>query len=151
MGQQKICMVAMIIVGVLLVADAAPVAAQEPGLVRNVITTFRPPSSEEQRSIAANLGLDDDQKVAMKELNERYRGQSQSLLARYQQAYADVLALMETTQVDKGTVDARLRSFHSIHAEIVEVEISYWLEFKRILTPEQNRRFWNLFEQSRVR
>jgi hypothetical protein len=29
--------------------------------------------------------------------------------------------------------------------------VSYWMDFKSVLTPEQNRKFWNLFEQDRVR
>lgn len=58
---------------------------------------------------------------------------------------------MQQTDPNKGRVNDRLKAFHNIHAEIVNREVGYWVDFKNILTPEQNEQFWNLFEQRRVR
>jgi Spy/CpxP family protein refolding chaperone len=132
---------------------ATPAAAQEPqhGLLRNVIAVFRPPTPDEERAIATSVGLTDDQKTKMKSVNERYRSDSQDLLAKYRAAYEDIVKLMQSTNPNKAQVNQRLKTFHQIHSQIVDREVGYWTDFKSILTPEQNQKFWNVFEQKRVR
>lgn len=136
---------------ILALLSGAAMAQDQKGLMRNVVSVFAPPSPEEQQKIATTVGLTDEQKQQMKEVSDRYRSQAQTLRDKYQTAYSDVVGLMESTDPDKGNVAAKLKNFNSVHQQIVEVEVQYWVDFKSILTPEQNQKFWNLFEQSRIR
>ncbi|MGD8374766.1 MAG: periplasmic heavy metal sensor [Acidobacteriota bacterium] len=133
-----------------LLLPVAATAQDQKGLMRNVVSVFAPPSPEEQQKIAATVELNDEQKQQMKEVSDRYRSQAQTLRGKYQTAYDDVVSLMESTEPDKGNVAAKLKNFHSVHQQIVDVEVQYWIDFKTILTPEQNKKFWNLFAQSRI-
>jgi len=137
----------------LLLAVATPAAAQEArkGLTRNILEVFAPPTAEQEKKIATTVQMTEEQKTQMKAVNERYRGESQALLTKYRSAYEDVVKLMQETSPDKGQVNERLKAFHQVHAEVVSHEVTYWAEFKSILTPAQNQKFWNLFEQTRVR
>jgi len=132
---------------------AFPAAAQDArkGPLRNILEVFAPPSQEEEQRISARVGLSAQQKTQMRAVNERYRADAPSLRARYDAAYEDVLRLMESTSPNRGEVNQRLRTFNRVHQEVVEREVGYWTDFKAILTPEQNRTFWNMFEQSRIR
>jgi Spy/CpxP family protein refolding chaperone len=133
---------------------ASPAAAQAParkGLVRNILVVFAPPSPEEERSIATRVGMDQDQKTRMRAVNDRYRSDSTTLRAKYDAAYDDVVRLMQATNPNKGDVNQVLKTFHQIHEQVLEREVGYWEDFKAILTPEQNQKFWNMFEQNRIR
>lgn len=135
----------------LMIAGPAPAQEGRKGLHRNIIATFRPPSPEDERTISNKLELSEEQKTQMKAVSERYRKDTETLLAKYREAYEDVVNLMQETIPNKTVVNNHLKAFHGIHEEILGKEVSYWMDFKGILTPEQNRKFWNLFEQDRVR
>lgn len=145
--------VAALLVSVLVVSSAAAQGAQgaRKGLFRNLITVFAPPTPQEERTIATTVGLSEDQKTQMRAVNQRYRSDSSALMAKYNSAYEDVVSLMQSTDPNKSDVAQRLKTFHQVHQEVVEREVGYWTDFKSIMTPEQNQKFWNLFEQSRVR
>ena len=135
----------------LAIAGPAPAQEARKGPLRNVITTFRPPSPQEEKTISTRLQLTEDQKRSMKAVNERYRQDSETLLAKYRAAYDDVVRLMQQTDPNKTAVNDRLKTFHRIHEQVLDKEVGYWMDFKGVLTTEQNRQFWNLFEQDRVR
>lgn len=132
---------------------ASPAAAQEArkGLFRNILAVFAPPTQEEEQRIVAQVGLSDEQKTQMRAVNERYRSDSSALMAKYNTAYEDVVRLMQATNPNKAEVNQRLKTFNQIHQEVVAHEVGYWSDFKAILTPEQNQKFWNMFEQNRIR
>lgn len=131
--------------------DVGVASGEEKGLLRNVITTFAPPSPEEQRSLVETVGMSEEQKAKLRSVNERYRNDAQRLRAKYDMAYENVVLLMNQQNPNKSRVNQTLKNFHSVHQEMVNREVGYWMDFKSILTPEQNRKFWNAFEQKRVR
>ena len=132
---------------------SGPVLAQDSqkGIFRNIIAVFHPPSVEERQKIATTVGMSDEQKMEMKAVADRYQTQAQTLLGKYQTAYNNVVKLMNTSNPDKTTVNTKLKNFHRVHQNVVDAEVQYWIDFKSILTPEQNKKFWNMFEQSRIR
>jgi len=148
---RKTFLPAVVVVVLALLFSGAAMAQGQKGLMRNVVSVFAPPSPEEQQKIATAVGLSDEQKQQMKNVSDKYRSQAQTLRDKYETAYGDVVNLMETADPDKSTVASKLKNFNSVHQQIVEVEVQYWIDFKVLLTPEQNQKFWNLFEQSRVR
>jgi Spy/CpxP family protein refolding chaperone len=131
----------------------SPAAAQDMrrGPLRNILVVFAPPSQEEEQRISARVGLSAQQKTQMRAVNERYRSDAPSLRAKYDAAYEDVVRLMEASNPNQNEVNRRLRTFNQVHQEVVEREVGYWNDFKKILTPPQNQTFWNMFEQSRIR
>ena len=145
------------VVGVILASTllwpSSSVSAEETrkGLFRNIMVVFIPPTPEEQAKIATTVGLTDEQKQQMKAVSDRYRANAETLKRRYASAYQDVVHLMEQSNPNKSTVNSKLRAFHSTHKKVVDQEVRYWIDFKTILTPEQNKKFWNVFEQNRIR
>jgi Spy/CpxP family protein refolding chaperone len=120
-------------------------------IVKNILITFKIPSPAEQKSIAQQLKLNPEQNKQMKELNDRYQKESADLKSRYNKAYNDVVMLMKQEKPDQQLVNNTLKEFHSIHAEVLEKEVGYWMEMKTILTPAQNNKLWQVFEQNRVK
>lgn len=133
------------------VCAAGPALAAKKGAQQNIVVTFRPPSPEEEKKIAAQLELTDEQKGQMRELSDKYRQQTASLRDKYAAAYRDVVNLMQEGNADKGRVDAALRNFHSVHQQFLDTEVEYWMDFKGILTPAQNKTFWGIFSRSRIK
>ena len=121
------------------------------GVLRNIIVVFQPPNPEEQRQIATQVNLTEEQRGQMKAVSERYRADAQTLRGKYATAYRDVVRLMQQTEPNKSTVNSKLKAFHNVHQQVVSHEVQYWMDFKSILTPEQNKKFWNVFEQKRIR
>ncbi len=130
---------------------AAPSLAERKGLFRNIVSTFAPPSPQESKTIAKTLELTEEQRKQMKELNEKYRRESSNLKREFNKGYEAVVRLMKATNPDKGRVNEALKRFHEVHSKLLSKEVEYWTSFKSILTPEQNKKFWKLFEKSRVR
>jgi Spy/CpxP family protein refolding chaperone len=159
MKRSLFCMAAPLLASLLAASPAAAQGATggpaapgaRKGLLRNIMTVFAPPTAQEERTIATTVGMSEEQKSQMKAVNERYRSDSTALVAKYNNAYDDVVRLMDATSPNKGEVNQTLKTFHQIHQEVLEREVGYWTDFKAILTPEQNRKFWNLFEQRRIR
>lgn len=120
-------------------------------IVKNILVTFRAPNPEEQKSISQQLQMTPEQNAQMKEVNERYKKDSTTLRDRYNAAYQDVVMLMKQEKPDKIRVNETLKKFHSIHAEVLNREVGYWMDLKTILTPQQNNKLWEIFEQQRIR
>lgn len=120
-------------------------------VVKNILVTFKAPSQTEQKSIAQQLKLTPEQNKQMKELNDRYQKESAELKNRYNKAYNDVVMLMKQEKPDKQLVNNTLKEFHSVHSQVLDKEVSYWMEMKTILTPEQNNKLWQIFEQNRIK
>lgn len=137
----------------MLALGTAPAHAEEPskGMFRNVVEVFAPPTAEEERAMAEALELSEGQTKKMAKLSKNYRSDASSLLKKYERAYSEVVGLMESQDPDKSQTATALRAFHDAHSELVDREVDYWNAFKGILTPEQNRTFWNTFEDSRIR
>ena len=121
------------------------------GIFKNIMTVFRPPSAQEQKNIAQKLELTEEQRPKMKELNDKYRKQSSTLKKKYSTAYNDVVSLMNQQSPNKQKVNQKLKAFHSTHSNLVDAEVQYWMDLKTILTPAQNNKLWEIFEQSRIR
>ena len=132
---------------------AFPAGAQDmrKGPLRNILVVFAPPSQEEEQRISVRVGLSAEQKTQMRAVNQRYRSDAPNLRAKYDAAYDDCVRLMESTNPSRSEVNQRLRTFNQVHQEVLEREVGYWTDFKSILTPQQNQKFWNMFEQSRIR
>lgn len=124
---------------------------QKKGVFRNIMTVFRLPSPAEQKSVAQQLDLTNEQKTEMKALTEKYRREGSKLLENYNIAYKKVIHLMETTSPDPSEINKTLKHFHKVHSQLVDKTVEYWRDFKNILTLEQNKKFWSIFEKSRVR
>ncbi len=121
------------------------------GILRNILVTFIPPTPAEQKNIAQKLELTEEQRSKMKELNDKYKRQSADLRKKYQQAYNDIVLLMKQEKPNKERVNRELKTFHSIHSQVLNQEVKYWMDLKTILTPSQNNKLWEIFEQNRTR
>ena len=137
-----------VIISLVYVYDAV---AQRKDMVKNIIIVFRSPSPHEQKEISQKLQLTPEQITKMKEVNERYKKETGNLKNEYNAAYRDVELLMKTEKPDKNRVNETLKRFHRIHTEVLEREVGYWIDLKTILTPDQNNKLWEVFEQSRIR
>lgn len=125
--------------------------AQRKDITKNIIIVFRSPSPQEQKEISQKLQLTPEQNTKMKEVNERYRKETENLRNKYSAATQDVELLMKAEKPDKNRVNETLKTFHRIHSEVLEKEVGYWMDMKTILTPGQNDKLWNLWEQNRIR
>lgn len=135
----------------LLTSGVTQAADGKKSIVRNIVKVFAPPTDAEKKTIATRVGLDEEQRAEMAEVNERYAADVSSLKSDYEAAYEGVVELMEMTEPSKSVVNEKLSAFHDVHQKMVDHEVKYWTDFKGILTGKQNKKFWALFEESRVR
>ena len=149
MTNTKLKVVVPIIIGMMI----APLgmAQGEKGVSRNILETFMPPKGEGAQRIAKELGLDTEQRAQMKEVNSQFADDTAGLRQSYQEGYRDVVSLMNSESPDKGKVNSTLKTFHKIHADVVDAEVRYWMDLKTILNPEQNLELWGIFEKNRIR
>lgn len=138
----------LVIISLGYVYDAV---AQRKDITKNIIIVFRAPSPQEQKEISQKLQLTPEQNTKMKEVNERYKKETGNLKNEYNAAYQDVELLMKAEKPDKNRVNETLKKFHGIHTEALEKEVGYWMDLKTILTPAQNNKLWEIFEQDRIR
>ncbi|MDR4509905.1 MAG: hypothetical protein MRJ65_17000 [Candidatus Brocadiaceae bacterium] len=139
----------IVIVLVVSVTGNTFAKAEKDGVFRNLIATFKPPTAEEQESLAKKLKMTDDQKFLLKNLNKEYQRQVDSLSGSYNKAYDETVSLMQQEVVNEQAYSV-LKSFHDVHSKIVDTEVEYWRDIKLILTPEQNKEFWKIWQKGRV-
>ena len=126
-------------------------AQRSKSIFKNIVLTFRPLTAAQEKNIAKALALTSEQRVQMKEFSKNYRKDARILLDKYNSAHNDVVKLIKQKTPNKSVVSKKLKVFHRTHQQIVNKEVEYWRKFTSILTLEQNKKFWNLFEMSRVR
>lgn len=142
---------AILLTGIVFISTSGPLFASQKGLTRNIISTFYPPTVEQQQVIAQKLVLTDQQRQEMSTVNQRFRSQSKVLKQRYGEAYRSVVKLMNAETPNKQRVNEVLKAFHRTHSQMLDAEVQYWLDLKTLLTPAQNYQLWKLFEESRIR
>lgn len=150
MKKVGVCLLGVFIFMVFVFAYTA-FAEERKDITKNIIIVFRPPSADEQKNISKQLQMTSEQNAKMKEVADSYQRDSVSLKNQYNAAYNDVIKLMQAEQPDKVTVNETLKRFNAIHSQLVDKEVEYWMQFKSVLTPEQNDKLWEIFEQSRIR
>ncbi len=147
----NIISIAFILLLIILSSSFTLAQEEQKGIFRNILIVFMPPTPEQEQVIAERLELTEEQRTQMKQLSDRYREDATTLRNKYISVYNDIVTLMEQTEPNRTVVNEKLKAFHNVHQEVLSREIIYWMDFKTILTPEQNKKFWNIFEQSRIR
>jgi Spy/CpxP family protein refolding chaperone len=67
-------------------------------------------------------------------------------MRKYNSASNNVLELMKLDKPDQNRINEALDSFHGVHQEVINTEVSYWMALiKDILTPEQNIKLPDFF------
>jgi Spy/CpxP family protein refolding chaperone len=119
-------------------------------MVRAPAVIFAPPSPDEARAVAKDLNLSPEQQKQMQQVNERYNREIMSLKQDYENAVRSLMSLIQDPTPNPSVTNQRLKEFHSVNQQVLDKEFEYWREFKTILTPDQNSKFWTLFGRSRL-
>jgi len=152
----RVIAVCVLVLGFVLASLLQPSQAQQRGgqdgrtLVRAPALIFAPVSPDEAKAVSKELNLTPEQQKQMQEVNQRYNREVAALKGDYEKAVRDLLSLIQEPSPDAGVANQRVKEFHNVHQQIISKEIEYWREFKTILTPEQNNKFWTLFTRSRL-
>ena len=119
--------------------------------VNDIVSSFFPPSPAEAKVINKSLSFTDEQRTELKKLNQKYRADTSSLANKYKNVYDSTVHLIKSDNANAANVNSTLIKFHKVHQQFLDKEVEYWSEFKTLLTKEQNGKFWNLFEKSRIK
>jgi Spy/CpxP family protein refolding chaperone len=152
----RIIAVRVLVLGFVLASLLQPSQAGErkeragTAMVRAPAVIFAPPSPEEARTVAKELNLSPEQQKQMQGVNERYNREIMSLKQDYENAVRSLMSLIQDPTPNPSVANQRLKEFHSVNKRVLDKEFEYWQEFKTILTPDQNSKFWTLFGRSRL-
>lgn len=93
-----------------------------------------------------SLGLDEKQREAIKEIKSRVMKDTVRKRADLEVARIDLRDILDKDQVDMNATEATLRKIASLQTDIRLSHIKAMQEIKTKLTPEQRKKFKEMFE-----
>ncbi len=103
-----------------------------------------PPRPEAFDRIAGELALTADQKTKAQELFARLR-QKIVALTTQAQPVRDLIAELKADPTDAAKVKRLASQITKQEGAILQAELGAWMEFEKILTPDQRTKFWEFF------
>jgi Spy/CpxP family protein refolding chaperone len=95
-----------------------------------------------------SLGLNDQQKEAVKEIRDKTMKEAIKKRADLQIARIDLRDLLDKDHVDMNAVESKLKTIESLETDIHLSHIKAFEEIKAILTPDQRKKFREMMEES---
>lgn len=133
-----ISVVAMLSIAAVAQADGPPAAGGE---------NFDKPSDDRGRVIARALGLSEEQRLQIREINRRQRQHLRLAQLRLQTARAAADIAIYDDVLDEAEVEKRVRDVASAQAEITRIRMMSEVAVRTVLSPEQLVKFRMLREQ----
>jgi len=104
---------------------------------------FMPPPPEAMDRIAQELALTADQKAQATELLKGLQAKVQQVIAKGQPV-PDLVQELKSASTDAGKLQALGATVIAREGEILQAELDMWVNFKKLLTPEQQTKLWDL-------
>ncbi|MGA2775813.1 MAG: periplasmic heavy metal sensor [Candidatus Omnitrophota bacterium] len=138
---RKVKVVTLLIVAVLVGLSASIIYAASPTPTTQQKETFMKKIDAKRQEIYNDLGLTNEQRKLLEENKNKYREQTKALFAQMRQKMTLLRQKLEKSELNIQEIQQTNNELKQLQAQMLDNRLERILEVRKILTPEQFRKF----------
>jgi Spy/CpxP family protein refolding chaperone len=115
----------------------------KPWIAQSTIRVFMPPSPSSMQMMCQQLGLKADQLAKANDLVRSLNTKIENMTSQ-SQPIKSIMDELKSSQTDPTKLQSLVAESMKQEQAIAQAEMDMWMEFKKLLTPDQQKTFWTI-------